>query len=152
IAEAPVAEHLEEGLVVGVLAHVVEVVVLAAGADALLRVCRPPVGATARTEADVLELVHAVVSKQKGGVVERHDARQRHDGVRVAAEEIEELLADLIRGKHATNFLQGYGLRGQGNPSGRCEEWTREKTPPASLRFREGPIPVARGGSITEDA
>ena len=41
IAERPVAEHLEEGVVVGVLADVVEVVVLAAGADALLRV-RPP--------------------------------------------------------------------------------------------------------------
>ena len=36
VAEAPGAEHLEEGVVVGVLAHVLEVIVLAAGADALL--------------------------------------------------------------------------------------------------------------------
>ena len=38
VAEGPVAEHLEEGVVVGVVADVFEVVVLAAGADALLRV------------------------------------------------------------------------------------------------------------------
>jgi hypothetical protein len=41
VAERPVAQHLEEGVVVGVLADVLEVVVLAAGADALLAV-RPP--------------------------------------------------------------------------------------------------------------
>ena len=38
VAERPVAEHLEEGVVVGVLADIFEVVVLAAGADALLAV------------------------------------------------------------------------------------------------------------------
>ena len=38
VAEAPGAEHLEEGVVVRVLAHVLEVVVLAARADALLGV------------------------------------------------------------------------------------------------------------------
>jgi hypothetical protein len=37
-----VTEHLEEGVVVVVLADVVEVVVLAARADALLRVGRAP--------------------------------------------------------------------------------------------------------------
>ena len=38
VSEGPIAEHLEEGVVVGVLADIVEVVVLAAGADALLAV------------------------------------------------------------------------------------------------------------------
>jgi hypothetical protein len=38
VAEGPVAEHLEERVVIGVEADVVEVVVLAAGADALLGV------------------------------------------------------------------------------------------------------------------
>src|SRR5437870_2834796 len=41
IAERPVAEHLEESVVVGVLADVVEVVVLAARPDAFLGVSRP---------------------------------------------------------------------------------------------------------------
>src|ERR1017187_6526097 len=40
IAETPVAEHLEKRVVIGVEADVVEVVVLAAGADALLRIRR----------------------------------------------------------------------------------------------------------------
>ena len=40
IAEAPVAEHLEKGVVIGVQADVVEVVVFAAGADAFLGVGR----------------------------------------------------------------------------------------------------------------
>ena len=39
----PVAQHLEEGVVVDVLADVVEVVVLPAGAHALLRVDGAPV-------------------------------------------------------------------------------------------------------------
>ena len=38
IAETPVAEHLEKGVVIGVEADVFEVVVFAAGADAFLRV------------------------------------------------------------------------------------------------------------------
>ena len=54
VAEAPVAEHLEEGVVVGVLADVVEVVVLAAGADALLRVRRPLVRRLLGAEEDGL--------------------------------------------------------------------------------------------------
>ncbi len=38
IAEGPVPEHLEERVVIGVEPDVIEVVVLAAGADAFLRV------------------------------------------------------------------------------------------------------------------
>ena len=38
VAERPVAEHLEEGVVVVVSADVLEIVVLAAGPDALLAV------------------------------------------------------------------------------------------------------------------
>ena len=39
VTERPVPEHLEEGVVVGVVADVLEVVVLAAGTDAFLGVC-----------------------------------------------------------------------------------------------------------------
>ena len=44
IAERPVAEHLEKGVVIGVLAHIIEIVVFAAGPDALLRIDRALVG------------------------------------------------------------------------------------------------------------
>ncbi len=40
VAERPVSEHLEERVVIGVETDVVEVVVLAAGADAFLRIGR----------------------------------------------------------------------------------------------------------------
>ena len=69
VAEGPVAEHLEEGVVVGVLAHVFEVVVLAAGANALLCVDRARVVALTASKEDVLELVHAGVCEEKRWVV-----------------------------------------------------------------------------------
>ena len=51
IAEAPVAEHLEERVVIGVEPDVIEVVVFAAGADALLGVGGRAAGSTARSVA-----------------------------------------------------------------------------------------------------
>ena len=77
VAEAPVAEHLEEGVVVGVLAHVVQVVVLAAGADALLRVHHPHALRLLRAEEVRLELVHAGVGEQQRRVVVRHHRAAR---------------------------------------------------------------------------
>ncbi len=102
VAERPVAEHLEEGVVVRVLADVVEVVVLAAGADALLRVGRALVGRLLGAEEVRLELVHAGVGEQQRRVVVRHDTARRHEGVAVLLdEEVDELLADLVGGQHA---------------------------------------------------
>ena len=53
----------------GGVADVVEVIVLAAGADALLRRCGALIGAMIESEVDVLELVHTCVGKQQCGVV-----------------------------------------------------------------------------------
>ncbi len=97
VAEAPVAQHLEERVVVRVLADVFEVVVLAAGADALLGVGRPAVVAAAGAEEESLELVHARVGEQQRGVVVRHDRRGGHERVAVLLdEEVDELLANLL--------------------------------------------------------
>mmetsp|Transcript_11487 Transcript_11487/g.29021 ORF Transcript_11487/g.29021 Transcript_11487/m.29021 type:complete len:365 (+) Transcript_11487:1812-2906(+) len=77
VAEAPVAQHLEKGMMVHVLAHVVKVIVLAACADALLGVggglelgelCCGVGG----TQENGLELVHARIGEEQGGVVVRH--------------------------------------------------------------------------------
>jgi hypothetical protein len=59
VAEAEVAQHLKEGVVAARKANVFKVVVLAAGADALLRGGGAGVLALLRTEEKVLELVHA---------------------------------------------------------------------------------------------
>ena len=40
VAKGPVAQHLKHGVVVGIASYLLEVVVLAADAEALLRVCR----------------------------------------------------------------------------------------------------------------
>ena len=58
-------------------ADVVEVVVLAAGADALLRVGRPRVRRASPCRGRRLELVHAGVGEQQRRVVVRHDRRRR---------------------------------------------------------------------------
>jgi hypothetical protein len=67
VAEGPVAQHLEDRVVVGVEADVLEVVVLAAGADALLGVGGAfPRGGLVAEEVGH-ELVHAGVGEQQVG-------------------------------------------------------------------------------------
>ena len=100
VAEGEVAEHLEEGVVPRGVADVVEVVVLAAGAHALLRGGRARVGARLLAGEDVLELHHAGVGEHQGRVVARHQRRRRHHLVAVLGEEIEERRADLIDAAH----------------------------------------------------
>jgi len=108
VAEGPVAEHLEHRVVVGIPADVFEVVVFAAGADALLGVGGAVVacGADAGPRGDVglfiaeedgHELVHAGVGEEQSRRVGQQRGA-RHDGVLLAVEEIEEGLADLGRG------------------------------------------------------
>ena len=78
IPERPVAEHLEEGMVIGVLAHIIEVVVLAARADALLGIGRAleplqrRVGIE-RAQKDRLILIHPRVGK---GITKRRIVRR----------------------------------------------------------------------------
>ena len=78
VAEAPVAEHLEEHEVASGAPDVVEVVVLAAGAHALLRVGRPLERWRLVADEVRLERHHARHGEQHGGVV-RDQARRRHD-------------------------------------------------------------------------
>jgi hypothetical protein len=94
VAEGEVAEHLEEGVVARRVADVLEVVVLAAGADALLRGRRAQVGPLVEAEEDVLELVHAGVGEQQCRVVMWHERTRGNDLVALGFEEPEELLAD----------------------------------------------------------
>ena len=95
VAEREVAQHLEEGVMAGGVADVVEVVVLAAGAHALLRRGRARVVALLAAEEHVLELVHAGVGEQQGGVPGRDQRRRRHHAVTALGKEIEKRLTDL---------------------------------------------------------
>jgi len=101
IAEAPVAEHLEKRVVIRVEADVIEVVVLAAGADALLRVGRAArrVRALDLAEENGHELVHARVGEEQIRTLGQQ-ARRRHDRVALRFEEIEKGSSNLGAGHH----------------------------------------------------
>ena len=66
VAKGEIAEHLEEGLVATGVTDVVQVVVLATGADALLRRRHPGCRRGLGAGEDVLERHHAGVDEQQG--------------------------------------------------------------------------------------
>ena len=81
VAKAPVAQHFEHGVVIGVVSHLFQVVVFTAHAQALLRV-----GASARfgialTENNIFPLVHTSVGKHQSGVVLNNHRCRRHNGM-----------------------------------------------------------------------
>ena len=100
IAKGKVPQHLKEGVVAGRVAHVVEVVVLAAGAHALLRADRALVRPLLDTGEDVLELHHPGIGEHQRGVVARHERRRRHDRVPVLGEIVEEGRPDFVDAAH----------------------------------------------------
>ena len=69
----------------GGVADIVEVVVLAAGAHAFLHRGGADIGPLLRPGEDVLELHHAGIGEEQGGVVARHQRRGRHHGVAAVA-------------------------------------------------------------------
>ena len=69
VAEAPVAEHLEHGVVVGVVPHLLKVVVLAAHAEAFLCVRAAPWLRRPCPEDNVFPLIHTGVSEHQRRVV-----------------------------------------------------------------------------------
>ncbi|EGO96301.1 hypothetical protein APM_0875 [Acidiphilium sp. PM] len=100
VAEGEVAEHLEEGVVPGGVADIVEIVVLAAGADAFLRGGGADIGPVLVAGEDVLERHHAGIDEHQRRVVARHQGCGGHHLVAVAGEEVEEGGADVVAGGH----------------------------------------------------
>ena len=95
VAEREVAEHLEERVVPVRRPDVVEIVVLAADAHALLRGRGAAVVAALAAQEHVLELVHPRVGEQQGGVVGRDQRRAGSDAVVLRLEELQEGAPDL---------------------------------------------------------
>ena len=104
IAEREVTEHLKEGEMTRGVADIVEVVVLAAGAHALLRgggaLIRPLLDAG----KDVLELHHAGIGEHQGRVVARHKRRRRHDFMAVLGKIVEERGSDVVDAAHVCSI------------------------------------------------
>src|SRR5215467_8386722 len=95
IAEGEIAQHLEEGVVPGGPAHVLEIVVLASRPHALLRGGSAHVVARLLAEEHALELDHARVGEEQRRVLGGHERRRAHHGVAVTREVVEKLLAKL---------------------------------------------------------
>ena len=96
VPEAPVAEHLEQGVVPGRAADLLEVVVLARHPQASLHVHGAGVRALLDAPEHVLELDHATVGEQQRLVSRRHQAGAGHDGVAALGEVLEEPATDLV--------------------------------------------------------
>src|SRR6185312_601449 len=118
VAERPVAQHLEEGVVARGVADRVEVVVLAAGTQATLHVGRTRVRQLLAAEEHVLELHHPRVGEQECGVVGWNQRRGGHDSVAAALEKLEEKRANFCS-FHAV----APGSSGNGAPGARPKTW-----------------------------
>ena len=79
VAEGEIPEHLEKRMMPGSMPHVLEVVVFAAGADALLACHRTLVVARFLPQKKPFELHHPRVGEQQRRIVLRHKGRTRHD-------------------------------------------------------------------------
>ena len=100
VAKTEVAQHLEECVVPGGVADIVEVVVLAARAHAFLGGGGARVGPALLAGEDVLELHHAAVGEQQRRVVARHQRAAWHDLVPMAGEVVQEGGADVVAAGH----------------------------------------------------
>ena len=106
IAEREIAQHFEEGVVAAGVADVFQIVVLAARAHAFLRGGGARVVALLEAQEDVLELVHAGVGEQQGGIVRGDQRRTAHDAVAAGGEEVEKALSDFVT-CHGDSFWNG---------------------------------------------
>ena len=93
ISKGEVAEHLEEGMVPRRMADILEIVVLAAGANALLARDRAFVVPLILAEEHALELDHSRVREQERRVVLRNEGRTRHHLVALPGKIINEQIA-----------------------------------------------------------
>src|SRR6185437_5516267 len=102
IAEREIAQHLEKRVMARRVADPVEIIVLAAGADAFLRGSRARGLALFLPREDVLELHHAGIGEQQRRIVARDQRRGGHDLVAAFAEELQECGADIFEAVHET--------------------------------------------------
>lgn len=110
VTKTPITEHFKKGVMVNVLADVVQVVVFATGTDALLRVDGAVQfghgqGGVTRAQKEWLVLIHAGVGEQQSGVVDGDAGRGCPKGVAMFLDkEIDKGVADLVHGP----FLLGF--------------------------------------------
>ena len=95
VAKGKIPHHLEKRQMARGVAHIVEVIVLATGADAFLGRGGADIVAGLDPGEQILELHHARIGEHERRIVARHERRGRHDLVAIAGKEIEEGGADV---------------------------------------------------------
>ena len=100
IAEREIAQHFKEGVVAGGVTHIVQIIVLAAGAHAFLAAGGLRVGARFEAGEDILERHHAGVDEHQRRIILRHKRRRRHDHMACLGKVIEEAAAYVVRRDH----------------------------------------------------
>src|ERR1043166_1321732 len=96
VAEAEIPKHLEEGLVARSLPHLIEIIVLAAGAQTFLRRTGASIIALLVAEKDVLELIHARVREEQRRIVGGQKRAGAHTRMAVPLKVLEEFFANLV--------------------------------------------------------
>ena len=118
VAKAEVAQHLKKRVVAVGEADVFQIVVLAAGADALLAGGGPAVVSLFRAKKDVLELVHACVGKEQGGIVGGNQAAAVHLAMAFLDKKVQKHAANVVSGRHwglfHFDYMAAAGQRAQG--------------------------------------
>ena len=122
VAEGEIPQHLEEGQVARRIADVVQVVVLAAGADAFLRGGRARPGRGRRAGEIVLERHHARIDEHQRRIVLRHQRGGVDPGVSVGREEVEEGRTDLFQAGHGDSVFRR-AANGKGPHIGFLGRW-----------------------------
>lgn len=113
VAEAEVAEHLEEGMVACGIAYVLKVIVLAAGANALLGGGGSRIAAFFLAEINILELIHSRVGEKQRGIIVRHQRAGLNHCVSLGLEEVKVRRADLRSGHEHRYFFNDRPRAGQ---------------------------------------
>ena len=94
-----------------VAADIFEVIVFPTGPDALLRINRSAPGPSAGAEENVLELVHAGVREEQGGVIVGYNRGAWDDGVAsLVLEKVHEGLANGRSGHRSGAGLVHWGM------------------------------------------
>ncbi len=118
VAEAEVAQHLEERVMAGGVAHILEIVVLATRTHAALAARRTHVAAFLLAQEHVLELHHARIGEEQRRIVARHERARGHDRVGLLAEVLQEQASQVVaRRRSGTALRHGSSSRSMSVPS-----------------------------------
>src|SRR5215216_2400225 len=96
VAKGKISEHLEEGVMPGRFANLVEVVVLAACTYALLRRGGAQVLALFRSQENVLGLIHARVREEQRRIVGGQEGRGTHRRVSVLLKILQKCFSNFV--------------------------------------------------------